>query len=124
MIALSIAARKNSEINEREQKEARCRHEGQPFANVEPDILKQVAEGGTGESADNIARSLLYQRTSYNESITIQSVPIYYLETNTRITVNDEASNIYGDYIINSMSLPLNGAGTMNISATRALQRI
>lgn len=112
------------DVNEREQKEARCRHEGQPFANVEPDILKQVAEGGTGESADNIARSLLYQRTSYNESITIQSVPIYYLETNTRITVNDEASNIYGDYIINSMSLPLNGAGTMNISATRALQRI
>lgn len=112
------------DVEERAQKEARCRFEGQPFANVEPSIMDLIIEGGSGESADNVARSLLYQRTSFNESITIQSMPIYYLETNNRITVNDEASNIYGDYIINSMSIPLNVGGVMNISATRALERI
>lgn len=110
--------------NKRTELENRCQLEGQIYSNVESDIMDKVAIGSAGDSAANIARSLLYQYTNYNESITIQSIPIYYLEPNTRITVNDKASNIYGDYIINSISLPLNGMGTMNISARRALERI
>lgn len=108
----------------KEELEERCRLEGQNFSNVESNIMDEVAIGSAGDSAANVARSLLYQYTSYNESIIIQSIPIYYLEPNTRITVNDKASNIYGDYIINSISVPLNGMGTMNISARRALERI
>ena len=67
---------------------------------------------------------LLYQYTSYNESISIQSIPIYYLDVNRRITVNDKVSGISGDYIVNSISLPLNGQQTMSISASRAYEHI
>ena len=45
---------------------------------------------------------LLYTYTSYNESITIQSIPIFYLEPNTRINVRDTESDIYGDYVIST----------------------
>lgn len=108
-----------------EKWEQRCREEGQDFSNVAPDIYKYIAIGTTGYAAQETAREMLYQYTNYSESITIQSIPIYYLEPNTRITVNDKASNIYGDYIINSISLPLDASkGTMNIQAKRALERI
>jgi hypothetical protein len=69
-------------------------------------------------------RELLYQYTSYNESISIQSIPIYYLEPNTRITVQDKESNIFGDYMISNISIPLDINSTMSISATKALERI
>ena len=75
-------------------------------------------------SAYHKVRELLYQYTSYNESITIQSVPIYHLEPNTRIEVRDFESSIFGDYVISTMSIPLGVGGNMSISAIRALERI
>ena len=82
-----------------------------------------LAVGGTARSAYDVVRDLLYQHTSYNESITIQALPIYYLEPNIRIEVRDIESDIYGDYMISSISIPLDVNGTMSISATRALEK-
>ena len=70
-----------------------------------------------------MVKTLLNEYTSYNESISLQCLPIYYLEPNTRITVNNPESHIHGDYIINSMSIPLSINGTMTISATKALEK-
>jgi len=83
-----------------------------------------LATGGSKNSAYNYVRDLLYQYTSYNESISIQSLPIYYLEPNTRVEVRDSESNIFGDYMISSISIPLDINSTMSISATRALEKI
>ena len=47
----------------------------------------------------------------------------YHLEPNTRIGVRDIESDIYGDYMISSISIPLDISSTMSISATRALER-
>jgi len=46
------------------------------------------------------------------------------LEPNTRITIQDSESGIGGDYTIKSISVPLDINGTMNISCTKALERI
>jgi hypothetical protein len=54
----------------------------------------------------------------------LTTIPIYYLEPNTRITVNDPVSGMKGDYIINSMTIPLDIGGTMTIQATRALEKL
>ena len=102
----------------------RCEKEGQPYSNVDANVYATVSVGTIGYTAQEVARDLLYQYTNYNESITIQSIPIYYLDVNNRITVRDSRSNIYGDYIIKSISLPLGAETAMNISATRALERI
>ena len=102
----------------------RCEKEGQPYSNVDANVYANISIGTIGYTAQEAARDLLYQYTNYNESITIQSIPIYYLDVNSRITVRDNRSNIYGDYIIKSISLPLGAENTMNISATRALERI
>jgi len=59
-----------------------------------------------------------------NETISITTLPIYYLEPNTRITVEDDPAGIYGDYIIQSISLPLDISSTMNINAYKAQEKI
>ena len=109
-----------------ETEEARneCKARDQKYIQVDSTIYSQLAMGGSSNSAYNKVRELLYQNTSYNESITLQTIPIYYLEPNTRITVNDNESNIHGDYMISTISLPLDINGTMSISATRALERV
>lgn len=100
-----------------------CELEGQPYANISDSIYSNLSIGTTGYTAQETARDLLYQYTSYNNSISLSSIPIYYLDVNSRITVNDRASNIYGDYIIKSISLPFDAKSTMSISATKALER-
>ena len=105
------------------EKEEEAASRGQQFSRVDEEIYNALSAGGNANSAYDYVRSLLYQYTSYNESINIQCIPIYYLDVNTRIGVQDAESNIYGDYIINRISLPLDLSGTMTISATRALER-
>lgn len=102
----------------------KCVNEGQTYSNVDGIIYSNFGIGTLGYTAQEVARDLLYQYTDYNSAISFSCVPIFYLEPNTRITVRDKKSNIYGDYIIKSISRPLNGQGTMNVSAVRALEKI
>ena len=109
---------------ETENKRTECEVRNQRYIQVDSAIYSQLAVGGQSNSAYNKVRELLYQNTSYNESISLQTIPIYYLEPNTRITVNDMESNIYGDYMISTLSIPLEIGGMMSISATKALERV
>ena len=113
-----------SSYTERAKLIERCEDEGQPYANVSSVVYKNVALGTVGYSAQEVARDLLYQYTNFLSAININCAPIYYLDTNTRITVQDKQSNIYGDYIIKSINLPLDAKNTMSFTATRALERI
>ena len=77
-----------------------------------------------GKSAKDTLDSWLYQYAYCTESISISALPIYYLEPNTRIYVRDDNSNINGEYIIDKITIPLQYSGTMNITATKAAERI
>ena len=116
-----IDASQDSTIVTEQREEAQ--RKGQDYIQVSGAIYNLLATGGTQNSAFERVKELIYQYTSYNESITLQCLPIYYLDVNQRITVNDPKSNIYGDYMINSISIPLNISSMMTISATRALER-
>ena len=106
-----------------DEKRAECEAKGQNYIQVTTGIFNLLAIGGSSNSAYNEVKMLLHEYTSYNESITIQSIPIYHLEPNTRIGVRDIESDIYGDYMISSISIPLDISSTMSISAIRALER-
>jgi len=101
-----------------------CEDKGQDYIQLDSAVYALITGGGTSNSAYEYVRELLYQYTSYNESITLSAIPIYYLEPNTRITVRDPKSGIYGDYMMNSISIPLDVSSAMTVSCTRALERI
>ena len=95
---------------------------GQSFIIVSQRNLYEYA--AVGKDAFSVIRDLIFQHTSYNESVTITAMPMYYLEPNTRIEIEDSRSNIYGEYMIRNISLPLSHEGTMSISAVRATNRL
>lgn len=69
-------------------------------------------------------REMLYINLSLNENINLTTLPIYWLEPNRLIEVEDNASRIYGKYEINSISIPLTYNGTMTIQGSRVLNRL
>ena len=77
-----------------------------------------------GKSAYEELQSLLYNHSYCIESITISAIPIYYLQPNTRISVHDKLSEIYGEYIISKITIPLTYNGMMSITATKAPVRL
>ncbi len=101
-----------------------CILKNQDYCKVADEIYDQLVIGGYYNGADVMIKDLLYQYTNFNESIQINSLPIYYLEPNTRITVQSAQVGISGDYIIQNISLPLDINGTMNISANQAATKI
>ena len=102
----------------------KCDSEGQKHNVISKSIYANLAIGTKGYSAQETVRSYLYQYSNYNESISLQCIPIYYLDVNRRITVKDKVSGINGDYIINTITMPLSSNSMMSINATRALNRL
>jgi len=119
-----IVLNQDMDNNYKVQVAEKCDAQGQPYSIIEDEVYSHFAIGSSGYSAQETVRNFLYQYTTYNESISIQCLPIYYLDVNRRITIRDKQSGIKGDYIINSMTLPLSPDTTMSISASRALNRI
>lgn len=95
---------------------------GQKFIIVEKRSLYSYA--GIGKDAFGVVRDLVFKHTTYNESISFTCLPIYHLQPNTRVEVEDRDSNIYGEYLIRSISLPLAPEGLMSINAVRATNRL
>ena len=96
---------------------------GEIFTQVSSELYSKMVLGGTFNSALTAMRDLLYQYTNYNESISLNAIPIYHLEPNIRIEVQDSRSNIFGEYLINSISIPFDTGSQMSISATRILTK-
>ena len=88
------------------------------------EILTNYSISGSTNDAYTRARELLYTHTQWGNAISIAGIPIYYLEPNHRITVNDNVSGIHGDYLINSISLPLDISGTMTLSCSKVLENL
>ncbi len=107
-----------------EDKRDECEKKNQSYIQVSSSIFKLLATGGSQNAAYEEIKNLLYQYTNYNNNISLQCLPIYHLEPNTRITVRDVDSDIYGDYMISTLSIPLDINGTTSISAQKALQKI
>ena len=67
---------------------------------------------------------LIYTNGYCPETITLSIIPIYTLEPNHRIGIRDNDSDINGEYIIESMNIPLSHKKTMSITASKATTEI
>lgn len=86
------------------------------------DTMFSISTQGT--SAISKLNDLLYQHSYCIESTSITSIPIYYLEPNTRVYIHDDKTSLDGDYIVNRVTIPLVYNGTMSITATKAVEDI
>ena len=97
---------------------------GQKYCALKANEMRYFISSGTGSTAFDLIREMLYQHLSFNTSVTITCVPKYYLEPNNVVYIRDDKSNIQGDYIITQYTVPLTYNGTMSISCTQTLMRV
>lgn len=95
-----------------------------PFTQVPKNIAQHVAIGSAINSAYDGVRAILSEVLSYNQTVSLSMVPIYHLDVNQVVTIEDEESDTHGEYIITSMSLPLAYNGNMTLSAKKINTRI
>ena len=107
-----------------EERRGQAEKRGQRFSQVPSSIYNNLRIGGSYYSAYEEIRQTLHEFTNYNESISLQTIPLYFLQPNTRITVNNPNSDISGDYLINSLSFSLNNDGLLTINASKAVEKI
>lgn len=101
-----------------------CEQRNQAWYQVSEDIYDNLIGGGTLYSCYEQIKQTLQEYVGYNQNISIQTLPVYFLQPNTCIEVQDEVNNISGNYMINTMSFSLDSSGTLAINATRMLQKI
>ena len=101
-----------------------CIERGQSFYTVSSEIYDTLDIGGVRYSAYQEIRQVIHQYTKYNETISLQTLPIYHLEPNTRITINNTESNIFGDYMIQSLSFSLDNSSSLTINAIKVPDKI
>lgn len=94
------------------------------YVPVKKEVFNKITNDISYTSAYDLLRAQLHEFLSYNENINLSTIPVYHLDVNNRITVEDEKSDIHGDYIIQSIQIPLTINGQMTINAKRAIERI
>lgn len=90
---------------------------------VAEDIYNNLSTSGTQNSAFDKIKELINLHSSYNETITLSVIPIFFLDANNKISILDPETGINGNYMINTISLPFGTNGTSNISATKCLEK-
>ena len=74
-------------------------------------------------SAYDLLRMSLHECLSFNNNINLSTIPIYHLDVNQRIGVENKEADIQGEYIINNITVPLTLNGMMTINARQAVER-
>jgi len=114
----------NLEHEDAQEQVAEMQRIGQNYSQSSNAIYSRLSSGGAQKSAFSVVRELVFQHTTYNETVALSSMPVYYLEPNNRIEIEDTAIGVYGDFIIKSINMPLGHDGTMSVNAVRATERI
>lgn len=97
---------------------------GYKYINIPKNYDNLFHISAMGKSAKNVIDNLLYNNSYCIENVTINTIPVYYLEPNVRVYIHDERSKINGEYIVSKISLPLAYNGQMSITAVKTTNRL
>ena len=100
------------------------RKSGYTYIQIPESMLSLFNISSQGKSAQNMLEECMYNDTYCIETVSMNIIPIYYLQPNTRIYIRDDNSKIDGEYIVSRFTIPLTYNGTMSISATKIADRI
>lgn len=97
---------------------------GYNYVNISGPIKSSFVQSTQNISAKEMVDDCLYQYGYCTENITLATVPIYYLEPNTRVFIYDEVSHLEGEFLVNKLTIPITFNGNMSIEATKAPERL
>ena len=114
-----------SEGDETDMKKLRdeCDAKGWAYCQIDSDVYNYLSDGYNLNSGYEEVKQSLYQYVNFLESVSLQTLPIYFLEPNTCIEIQDKDSFISGNYIINSLSFSFDISSQLSINASKLLER-
>ena len=94
-----------------------------PWAQVDDEIYTQLLIGGYKNAAFDQIKYELYLYTRYQKAVSMNCIPVFYLEPNSRITINDSTTNTYGDFVIQSINITFGPGANMSVTCNETAER-
>lgn len=95
--------------------------EGYKVILVSSDVRALFKEAPYTKDALSVVREALFNYTTAIQQVNVTSRPDYSLEPNTMVSINSPKNNVYGEFMINSISYGF--GGTMNLALTQVAKR-
>lgn len=114
----------SSTIEMLEAQRQECILNNQPWVQVPNDVYANLITGGYLNSAYEALRYELFAHTKYQKVVSITSLPVFYLEPNSRVEVSERTTNTYGDFMIQNISLTLGPGANMAVSLNEVSERL
>lgn len=94
---------------------------GQAYSFINQEQRAYFQEKNSFGTCYEQVRAMLYNNLIYNASVSLTSIPIFYLDVNKVVHLNFPNFGIVGDYTINSLSWQIGGQNTMSLSLNEAI---
>ena len=106
------------------QQRQECIDNGQPWIQVPNEVYSNLNIGGYSNSAYEALRYEVFAHTNYQKVVSLTSIPVFYLEPNSRVEVSEDTTNTYGDYMVQNISLTLGPGANMAITLNEVFERL
>lgn len=114
----------NNVTNILETQKQECINNEQPYVQVSEEIYSHLVTGGYKNSAYETIRYELFNHTTYQKVVSITSLPVFYLEPNSRVQVTDRSTNTYGDFMIQNINLTFGPGANMSVNMNEVSERL
>ena len=104
--------------------QANWRKPGYAHIRIPKGLDNMFSISSRGKNAMDVVQEYLYTYTYPVSAVTLNVVPIYYLSPNTLIYVDDEATGVVGEYIMQKFSFQFGVTAQMTINAVETAKRI
>ena len=96
----------------------------QPYTQVHEDIYSNLVIGGYANSAYDAIKYELFCHTNYQKVVSLTSLPVFYLEPNSRVELSDTSTNTFGDFMVQNISLTLGPGANMATTLNQINERL
>ncbi len=97
---------------------------GYSYINIPNSLQGMFTISTRGKNAMDVVEDYLYQYAYPVNTVSFNSVPVYYLTPNTLIYLNDKKTGAIGEYILQKYSIQLGLNSQMNVSAVETAKRL
>ncbi len=89
-----------------------------------PEESKAFSISSYPTAAKTIMDTLINTQTLANRSISVNMLPLFFLDVNRKIKISSEDRNLMGQFLINKLTIPLSYNGTMSVSLSEVNDNI
>lgn len=95
-----------------------------PWTQVHEDIYNNLAIGGYKNSAYERIKYELFYHTNYQKTVSLTTLPAFYLEPNIRVVISDKSTNTYGNFMIQNINITFGPGANMSVTLNEIFERL